>query len=178
MGKRNFLIDGVSGSGKTSVATELQRRGFQVVHGDRELKYRGDARTGALVAMPDRFPDEQARAAWVSSHLCWPAEQVRRLVEDQAEAVTFFCGGSRNFRQFVYLFDGVFVLEVSRDTMVRRLDERPDDEWASKVRPAERELAMHLHNSREDLAPGVPVDADRPLAFVVDEILRLCHARF
>jgi broad-specificity NMP kinase len=37
MGKRNYLIEGVSGTGKTSVAEELQRRGHHVIHGDREL---------------------------------------------------------------------------------------------------------------------------------------------
>jgi hypothetical protein len=52
VGERNFLVEGVSGSGKTSVATELQRRGHDVVHGDRELKYRGDPATGAPVDMP------------------------------------------------------------------------------------------------------------------------------
>ena len=36
MGKRNYLIEGVSGSGKTSVATELQRRGYHALHGDRD----------------------------------------------------------------------------------------------------------------------------------------------
>jgi len=29
MGKRNYLIEGVSGAGKTAVCTELQRRGYQ-----------------------------------------------------------------------------------------------------------------------------------------------------
>ena len=46
MGRRNYLIEGVSGAGKTAVATELQRRGYQVIHGDRELVYRGDPETG------------------------------------------------------------------------------------------------------------------------------------
>ena len=41
MGRRNYLIEGVSGSGKTAVATELQRRGYQAIHGDRELMYLG-----------------------------------------------------------------------------------------------------------------------------------------
>ncbi len=39
MGKRNYLIEGVSGTGKTSVAEELQRQGYNVIHGDRELGY-------------------------------------------------------------------------------------------------------------------------------------------
>src|SRR5258708_2293376 len=46
MGIRNFLIEGVSGAGKTTVAEELQRRGYHVVHGDRELAYYGDPETG------------------------------------------------------------------------------------------------------------------------------------
>lgn len=47
MGRRNFLIEGGSGTGKTSVCEELARRGYQVVHGDRELAYQGDPETGA-----------------------------------------------------------------------------------------------------------------------------------
>ena len=36
MGVRNYLIEGVSGTGKTTVATVLQQRGYHVIHGDRE----------------------------------------------------------------------------------------------------------------------------------------------
>ncbi|MEQ8837029.1 MAG: hypothetical protein RID07_09530, partial [Lacipirellulaceae bacterium] len=50
MGIRNYLVEGVSGTGKTSVCDELQRRGVQAVHGDRELAYQGDPETGAPVA--------------------------------------------------------------------------------------------------------------------------------
>lgn len=46
MGRRNYLIEGVSGTGKTAVCTELQRRGYQVIHGDLELVYQGDPETG------------------------------------------------------------------------------------------------------------------------------------
>jgi hypothetical protein len=40
MGRRNYLIEGVSGTGKTAVCTELQQRGYQAIHDDRELVYR------------------------------------------------------------------------------------------------------------------------------------------
>jgi len=46
MGVRNYLIEGVSGTGKTAVAEEIQRRGYHVIHGDRELAYHGDPETG------------------------------------------------------------------------------------------------------------------------------------
>src|SRR5580658_8409872 len=106
MGKRNYLIEGVSGAGKTAVATELQRRGYQAVHGDRELAYRGDPETGLPMVPAPGAPT----AIWLSEHWIWDVEKVRALVANQEAAVTFFCGGSRNFSKFIDLFDGVFVL--------------------------------------------------------------------
>ena len=55
MGVRNYLIEGVSGTGKTAVCTELQRRGYQAIHGDRELAYQGDPETGT--------PTDEVRSA-------------------------------------------------------------------------------------------------------------------
>lgn len=43
VGVRNYLVEGVSGTGKTSVCEELNRRGYHAIHGDRELAYQGDA---------------------------------------------------------------------------------------------------------------------------------------
>jgi hypothetical protein len=80
--------------------------------GDRELAYRGDPETGEPT---DGFAHE---------HHIWHVDKVKALVANQDEAVTFFCGGSRNFAKFIDLFDGVFVLEVDLDTLNRRLDER------------------------------------------------------
>src|SRR3954464_12552946 len=88
MGVKNYLVEGVSGAGKTAVATELQRRGYQAIHGDRELAYWGDPRTGRPVD-PDTKPPG---ALWL-----WDLEKVKAYIASQDEPVTFFCGGSRNF---------------------------------------------------------------------------------
>ncbi|MFE6448031.1 AAA family ATPase [Nocardiopsis dassonvillei] len=160
MGVRNYLVEGVSGTGKTSVCAELRRRGYHAVDGDLELAYQGDPRTGE--------PTEGMR----HEHHLWHADRVRSLVADRGSAVTFFCGGSRNFPEFVDLFDGVFVLEIDPGTLRRRLDGRPEGEWGA--RQAERDLIVRLHRMKEDVPrDGTVVDATMPLARVVDEILRL-----
>jgi broad-specificity NMP kinase len=164
MGIRNYLIEGVSGTGKTSACNELQRRGYHAIHGDRELAYRGDPETG------------EPREGFAHEHHIWHVDKVKALVANQDEAVTFFCGGSRNFSKFIDLFDGVFVLEVdldtlNRHTLNRRLDERPDDEWDGG-KPMERELIARLHQTKEDIPKnGIVIDATAPIAHVVDEIL-------
>ena len=169
MGARNYLIAGVSGAGKTAICTELQRRGYQAIHGDRELVYRGDPETG-LPTAPEKGT---ATATWMSEHHIWDVEKVKTLVANQDETVTFFCGGSRNFAKFIHLFDGVFVLEVDLDTMNRRIDERmamDSTDWGGK--PEEREIAVRLHRTKKDIPKnGIIMDATRPLEYVVDEIL-------
>ncbi|MCW2739337.1 nucleoside kinase [Nocardioides sp.] len=159
MGERTYLVEGVSCTGKTSVATELERRGRHVVHGDRRLAYQGDPLTGE--------PLPGAR----HEHHVWDVALVRELVADRSRPLTFFCGGSRNFPAFVDLFDDVFVLEVDAATLVERLDRRPADEWGA--RPEERDLVLRLHRTAEDVPrSGVGIDATRPLTEVVDDILR------
>ncbi|MFF3441938.1 AAA family ATPase [Streptosporangium sp. NPDC002721] len=163
MGIRNYLIEGVSGTGKTSVCKELRRRGYHAVNGDTDLAYQGDPETG------------RPTSGQGHEHHIWRVDQVRALVADQGEPVTFFCGGSRNFPRFIDLFDGVFVLEVDLDTLNRRLDRRPEDEWGGKQ--AERELILRLHRTKEDIpGNGITIDATAPLAHVVDEIVRRAEA--
>ena len=160
MGKRNYLIEGVSGTGKTSVCEELHRRGYAAIHGDRELRYQGH---------PTTFPSPQIR----HEHNLWDVEKVRRFAANRDDEVTFFCGGSRNFKQFIDLFDQVFILDVDTATLNERLDSRPDD-WGKNQ--SERELILHLHATKEDLpSSGIVLDATQPLVSVVDEILR--HVR-
>lgn len=162
MGRRNYLVEGLSGTGKATVADELQRRGYQVVHGDRELAYRGDPETG-----------EPTTDDGHENHL-WDVVKVRRLVADQSEPATFFCGGSRNFPAFLDLFDEVVVLEVDLETLNRRLDERPDEEWGGG-KPTDRDLIVRWHQTGQDVpANGVVIDATAPIERVVDEILRRC----
>jgi gluconate kinase len=164
MGVRNYLVEGLSGTGKTSVCDELQRRGYQAIHGDRELAYRGDPETG------------EPRDGFAHEHHIWRVDKVRALVASQDEPVTFFCGGSRNFSTFIDLFDGVFVLDVDLDTLNRRLDRRPDDEWGGGI-PMEREHIARLHQTKEDIPRnGIVIDATAPLAQVVDAILRHVEA--
>jgi hypothetical protein len=159
MGVRNYLVEGVSGTGKTSVCRELQRRGYFAVNGDTELAYQGDPDTGEPLA--------GAR----HEHHIWDVDRVRALIADQNQEMAFFCGGSRNFSKFIGLFDGVFVLQIDAVTLNRRLDDRPEDEWGG--RPAERARVVRMHRTQEDV-PGnaIVIDATAPLAQVVDEILR------
>ncbi len=160
MGRRNYLVEGVSTAGKTSVCRELQRRGFHAINGDTELAYRGDPASGAPT---DDGGDHE--------HHIWDVDRVRAIAADGAHPVTFFCGGSRNAHRFLEVFDEVFVLVIDTPTLERRLAARQPDEWAGEEGP-ERELVRRLHATQEDVPAGTRVDATAPLPEVVEELLR------
>jgi len=160
MGVKNYLVEGVSCTGKTSVCDELRRRGYHTIHGDRDLAYQGDPRTGEPL---DGFAHE---------HHIWNVDKVRALVADQSHAASFFCGGSRNFDRFIDLFDGVFVLEVDLDTLNRRLAARPEDEWGVPASIGESNARLQ-HATKEDIPKNaITIDATAPISRVADAILR------
>jgi len=175
MGVRNYLIEGVSGAGKTTICEELQRRGHHAIHGDRELAYQGDPETGEPLDGASAGASAQAKhpPSFVHAHHIWDVDKVKSLVADQRNAISFFCGGSRNSARFIDLFDRVFVLEVDIDTLNQRLAGRPEDEFGG--RSIERELIARLHATKEDVPKhAVSIDATAPLALVVGEILSKC----
>ncbi|MCA9874827.1 MAG: AAA family ATPase [Anaerolineales bacterium] len=165
MGVKNYLIDGVSCAGKTTVCDELRRRGYHAIHGDRELAYFGDLETGEPL---DDCASENR--SWI-----WDVEKVRALAADHSHLASFFCGGSRNSDRFLDLFDEVFVLEIDLDTLNRRLAARPENEWGGTASEGES-FARLQHETKEGLPrKAVIIDATAPLSSVVDTILENAH---
>ena len=69
MGVRNYLIEGVSGAGKTTVAEALQRRGFQVFGESHQRQRRSHSakRMNSVVSptwVPSPCTDEKISTSW------------------------------------------------------------------------------------------------------------------
>jgi gluconate kinase len=161
MGIKNYLIEGVSCAGKTTVCDELLRHGYHTIDGDRELAYFGDLETGEPLA--DCASENRS---WI-----WDVEKVRALLADQSQPASFFCGGSRNSDRFLHLFDEVFILEIDLNTLNRRLAARPKDEWGGSA--SEGESFARLQQATKEGLPknAIIIDATAPLSTVVDTIL-------
>jgi hypothetical protein len=119
------------------------------------LAYQGDPPTGG------RTEGFGSKTEARHKHHIWDVGKVRRLAENHNDEATFFCGGARNFKEFLYLFDEVFILEVDAGTLNERLDSRTDDDWGKSK--SERELILRLHATKEDTpSSGVVIDATHP----------------
>jgi len=153
MAKRNYLVEGLSGTGKSSVYEELIRRGYKAISTDRAWKLPADA------------------TADVPRASIWDQQRAVNELESPEPDVLFVCGSSRNRDRFLPYFTKVFNLRVDDNTMRRRLRERTNNDFGKQ--PEEVEIALKLNRSDEKPAGAIDVDATRPLDQVVDELLRL-----
>jgi len=170
MAKRNYLVEGLSGAGKSSVYEELIRRGYKAISTDRAWAYFADPDTG-LPGGPIRHD------TWM-----WDRQKAVSELESPEPEVLFVCGSSRNRDHFAPYFTKIFNLRIDDDTMRRRLQERTADDW--ELGPEDRytenlreaiDLMLEL-NRRDEKPPGaIDVDATQPLNQVVDELLRLAN---
>jgi gluconate kinase len=151
MAKRNYLVDGLSGTGKSSVYEELIRRGYTAISSDRTWAY------NAGPIGHDTF--------------MWDEQRAVAELESREPDVLFVCGSSRNRDRFLPYFAKVFNLRIDDDTMRRRLQQRTDDDWPLGQDGVE--LMLALNRRGEKAAGAIDVDATRPLQQVVDEVLRL-----
>jgi gluconate kinase len=158
--KRNYLVEGLSGTGKSSVYEELIRRGYKAISTDRAWKQHADPDTG-LPARP--------------IHSEWDEQKAVSELENPEPEVLFVCGSSRNRDRFLPYFTKIFNLRIDDDTMRRRLQERTNNDFGKQ--PEEVELMLTLNRSDERPAGAIDVDATQPLRQVVDELLRLANCR-
>jgi hypothetical protein len=159
MAKRNYLVEGLSGAGKSSVYEELIRRGYKAITTDRAWKYYADRAT-----VSDVGPRH-------SDNSMWDEQRAVSELESPEPEVLFVCGSSRNRDRFLPYFTKIFNLRIDDATMRGRLQERTNNDFGKQ--PEELELMLRLNRSDEKPAGAIDVDAAQPLQNVVDELLRL-----
>lgn len=159
MAKRNYLVEGLSGSGKSSVYEALIRRGYNAISTDRAWAFHADHNTG----LPGGSANHDN---WV-----WDQQKAVRELESPEPEVLFVCGSSRNRDDFLPYFRKVFSLRIDDDTMRRRLQDRTDDDWPLGQEGVD--LMLGLNRSDERPAGAIDIDATQPLDRVVDDLLRL-----
>lgn len=163
MAERNYLVEGLSGVGKSSVYEELIRRGYKAISTDRAWKRHAGPDTA-----PSTGPSHHGSSMW-------DEQKAVSELESLEPEVLFVCGSSRNRDRFLSYFTKVFNLRIDDDTMRRRLQERSNNDFGKQ--PEELELMLGLNRSDEKPAGAIDVDATRPLDQVVDDVLRLANCR-
>lgn len=167
-----IFITGNSGSGKSSVRRELQRRGYNAYDTDDDGITRWhNKQTGEATERPD---DEAERSPqWYKDHEWRMSQQrVEELKKGSQSDVIFLCGSPSNADDMLDLFDKVFCLVVDPDTLRHRIRTRTDHDYGKADNELNDILGWHdAFQNRYQQHGAIMIDATRPLTVAVDEIV-------
>jgi dephospho-CoA kinase len=160
MARLNYFIEGLSGTGKTTVCEELKKRGFNAVEADAVYAFFGDPKTGEPT-------DEKHQFNWM-----WDLRKVNKDLNDKSREELFVCGGAMNQLEVEGKFDKVFTLFLNDKTLEHRLMTRTNNSFGKKPEDLARQLKWNTGTKEYAEQRGTTlVDASQPLANVVDSIL-------
>ena len=160
-----FLITGNPGSGKTTIARELSRRGLIAVDADDTAHW--ETTSGEPVGQPEHASDE-----WLLGHRwVWSRPRIEAVIRPHAAAGrhVFLCGIAMNQRDMLDLFATVFLLSIDHETQLERLDTpaNADRNAAQRTQILEGRATFE----REMRAAGaVVLDGSRPTRDVASRI--------
>ena len=116
-----YLVTGNPGSGKSTVAKQLLRRGFAAIDPDydRELSYWEDE-TGSRVLLDEGPPLPDS--TWLRTHRwVWSGERMQQRIADESRPPVFVCGIALNIDELADLFSAIVLLRIDAATQEERL---------------------------------------------------------
>ena len=165
------LITGRSGTGKSKVCSELQRRGLPAFDGDKVpgLAAWVDAATGKHVQVDYSKPINRHTTLWK-----WDSGILHALLASNNDI--FLCGSADNDLDFVGLFDKVFVLTLPPNVQRQRILDRTDHDYGKQPGMIAQILEEQQQFVKHALRIGVPTLSAKPKpAVIIDKILRLAY---
>ncbi|OGL21947.1 hypothetical protein A2707_01165 [Candidatus Saccharibacteria bacterium RIFCSPHIGHO2_01_FULL_45_15] len=147
MSKR-YLISGLPSTGKSTVTTELLRRGYYAIDAD------------AAIA-------SKTSEGWI-----WNEDRLQHALLNSNDRDVFICGSATNRDEFINLFDSVFILYIDNVTMRHRLTSRTNNNFGKDPNILAKQLRNNLGVKEYSLKRGrLVIDATQPITTVVDMIL-------
>jgi dephospho-CoA kinase len=161
---KRVLVTGMSGTGKSSVLSELRERGFKTVDTD----YGGWSEQVDIPAS-----DGPPAKEWL-----WREDRVARLLATEDSDVLFVSGAVRNQTKFYARFDHVVLLTAPVSVITERLAVRTNNPFGKD--PAELAEVLLLKQTVEPAlrrGANLEIDTSIPLDEVVEKIITFCRAR-
>ena len=167
---QKVYITGVSGTGKSTVVKELERRGIFTISIDEVegLCCWRNKKTGKQVEY--HFDGGEN---WFKSYdwMC-DAEKLKELMNLGKDLVVI-AGIAGNQDSYLSLFDKIFVLQCKPETFIKRVIERETNDGFGK-NPSEQEFLLNIYRGFEEdllMKGAISVNTEQSLEKVADEII-------
>lgn len=164
---KRVLLTGMSGTGKSTVITELAARGYKAV----------DTDYGGLSELVN-VPADQPTGLDPGLDWFWREDRIQALLSTTDVDVLFLSGCTPNQGMFYPQFDHIILLTAPADVIVARLAARTTNPYGK--RPEEVTRVLNLQQTIEPMlrrGAGHEVDTSAPLDEVVSTVLRIVDLR-
>jgi len=167
-----YLITGRQGSGKTTVIKQLQKLGYTAYNTDDlpDVTKLQDKETGETIEWPEAKVD-WSRYAWN-----WQKPEIEILLS--SDEVVFIGAVVSNQLDFYPMFDKVFVITVSGDTLKARLEAH---EHSSHHLPGVIDRITNDHEKKQALfinEGAEPISGEQPVKDITNNILKLVGLKY
>ncbi|MFS0873252.1 AAA family ATPase [Paenibacillus xylanilyticus] len=150
--KRVILITGMSGTGKSTVLTELARKGHRVVDTDY-----------------GEWSENLDGTGWL-----WNEDRIMALLMGHNEGALFISGTVSNQGKFYSMFDAIVLLSAPLEVILERVASRRNNPYGKTL--AEREEIIHYVHTVEPLLRAgstFEIDTRKSIEEVTNELERI-----
>ena len=163
-----YLITGVAGTGKSTLAKELRKRGYAAYDTEEGFSYHVNKQTGERAVYPSNPTPE-----WYEAHERVFNEKIlENLFKKHADEILFICSITANQAKYYTQFNKIFLLSAPDEVVIHRLGTRTNNYFGRKPLELQRVIGRHQQFDDEVKALGaIVIDSTRPIEAVADEIL-------
>jgi dephospho-CoA kinase len=163
-----YLITGVAGTGKSTLAKELRRLGYAAYDTDEGFSYYANKETGERATRPHEPTPE-----WYEHHhRIFDEKVLENLFKKHQDETLFICSITANQSKYYPQFDRLFLLTAPDDIITDRLGTRTNNYFGKHPLELQRVISRHEEFDDELKANGaVVIDSTRPIEAVAETIL-------
>jgi dephospho-CoA kinase len=163
-----YLITGVAGTGKSSVAKALQAMGYAAYDADAGFSYYANKNSGEKVVRP-----ANPSLDWYDKHeRVFDENVLNNLFKKHSSELLFICSITANQSKFYPVFNKIFLLKAPDETIIKRLETRTNNHFGKHPLELQRVITRHEEFDEELLRAGaIAIDSTQPIEDVVEQIL-------